>query len=83
MTNKPVAGNPAKNIKALSPSDSSDFSPRPRGIIVGTGNIVFVNDDDTTTTITNGQIATGVVLPLSPKRINATNTTATVLYGVY
>ncbi len=75
---------PASNIKALTTSDSVDFEPAPRGImIVGTGNIVFVNTDDTTTTIASSSLATGLVLPLSPKRINATGTTVTTIYGVY
>jgi hypothetical protein len=74
---------PAGNIKALTAHDSTNFSPVPRGIIVGAGSVVMVNEDDTTTTLADGVLATGVVLPLSPKRINSTGTTATVLYGVY
>ncbi len=74
---------PAQTIKALTPSDTVNFIPAPRGIVVGAGVIVFVNEDDTTTTVADGVLAVGVVLPISPKRINATSTTATVLYGVY
>ena len=73
----------ASNIKALTKSDTDNFDPRPRGIIVGTGVLVLVNDDDTTTTIATGVLAVGVVHNLSPKRINSTSTTATVMYGVY
>lgn len=81
---KQIAQSPAKNIKALTPSDTVDFSPRPRGIIIGVaGDIVFVNDDNTTTTVSDGELTSTIILPLSPKRINATNTTATKLYGVY
>lgn len=81
---RPIQSNPGVNIKALTPSDTVNFSPRPRGIIIGTaGDVVFVNDDDTTTTVLSSEIATGVVLPISPKRINLTNTTATKFYGVY
>lgn len=74
---------PAGIIKALTKSDSVNFSPTPRGIIVGAGTMVIVNDDDTTTSLADGVLATGVILPLSPKRINSTGTSATVLYGVY
>ena len=73
---------PGKSIEALTTSDSVNFLPRPRGIVVGSGVIVIVNDDDTTETLADGVLANGVVLPISPKRINATGTTATV-YGVY
>ena len=80
-----LKSNPAKNIKALAGvlSDTVDFVARPRGIIVtAAGAIVFVNDDDTTTTFPSGGLVAGIVHPISPKRINATNTTATI-YGVY
>lgn len=80
---RPTSSAPGKSIKALTPSDSTDFSPRPRGIVVGSGIIVFVNEDDTTETIADGTLTPGVVYPISPKRINSTGTTATILYGIY
>lgn len=73
---------PAKTLKALSTSNTVDFVDRPRGIIVTAGTIAFVNDDSSVTNIADGVLATGIVHPLCPKRINATGTTATI-YGVY
>lgn len=78
-----VNSSPGKNIAPLTPSDSVNFTPRPRGIIIGAGDIAIVNDDNTITIINNGELVIGVVHPIAPKRINSTNTTATVLYGVY
>jgi hypothetical protein len=78
------SSSPACNIKALSKSDSVNFDPRPRGIIIAVaGDVVFVNEDDSTTTVSSGELATGVVLPLSPKRINSTGSGAGTIYGVY
>lgn len=84
MSDKELSVAPGRNIKALTVSDTVDFAERPRGIIIGdTGDVVFVNDDNSTTTVSNGEIGLGIVHPISPKRINATNTTATKFYGVY
>ena len=74
---------PATSIKALAKSDTVNFNPQPRGLIVGTGDIVIVNEDDSTTTLVDGVLAVGIVHPISPKRINSTDTAATVLFGVY
>lgn len=80
---RPIDESSAKSIVQLSHSDTVDFTVRPRGIIVKTdGIIVFVNDDDTTTTIPANVLAVGMLYALSPKRINATTSTA-VVYGVY
>lgn len=80
---RPTSTSPAKSIVELTTSDTVNFTARPRGIIVKTdGVIVLVNEDNTTLTIPAGVLLTGVVHPISPKRINATATTA-VLYGVY
>ena len=82
MSDKPISMNPGKSMKLLSTSNSTNFSPRPRGIVVTTGTLVIVNEDDTTTALVDGVLATGVVHPISPKRINTTGTTATI-YGIY
>ncbi len=79
---KEVNFTPGRTIKALTPHDSTNFTDPPRGIIVTSGVVVIVNDDDSTTTLTDGILATGIVHPIAPKRINSTNTTATI-YGVY
>jgi hypothetical protein len=78
----PISSFPGRNVVQLTTSNSVNFAEQPRGIIVTAGAIVFVNEDDTTTSIADGVLATGVVIPIAPKRINATGTTATI-YGVY
>ena len=75
---KVTSSAPGKTIVALTPSDDTDFAERPRGIIVGSGVIVIVNEDDTTTQLADGVLDAGVVHPISPKRINATKTTSIV-----
>ena len=85
MTGRPIAINPVKNSKDIFSqiSDSVDFNPRPRGIIISAGAWVWVNEDDTTTTIADGELPAGQILECSPKRINATGTTLTTLKAVY
>lgn len=83
MSGTPVSSNPGKHIESYTPHDSNNFDPRPRALMVGAGSLVIVNEDDTTTTIAAGVLATGVFHPISPKRINATGTTATQIYGIY
>lgn len=74
---------PAANIKALTTSDTVALSPRPRGIMLATaGAVAFVNADDSVTTVATGVLLTGIVYPLTPVRINATGTDATLL-GIY
>lgn len=81
--NRPIDSSSAGSIVQLTNSDSANFATKPRGIIIKTdGIIVYVNDDDTTIQLAAGTLATGIVHPLSPKRINATTTTA-VVYGVF
>ena len=56
---------------ALTPHDSTDFSDAIRAIYVGgAGDIVIVNEDDTTATLVG--VLAGTLLPVAPKRINAT-----------
>lgn len=72
---------PGQKCVSLTPSDSTDFTVRPRAVYVGgAGDIVFVNDDDTTVTLVG--VLVGTLLPISPKRINSTSTTATNLVGI-
>lgn len=76
------------NVKLLTPDDSTDFVERPRAITVGgAGDLVFVNEDDTTTTLAFATSGTawflGAQYSLRPKRINATGTTATGIYGIW
>lgn len=72
---------PGVGAFAITPSDSVDFTKVPRAIYVGgTGNIVFVNLDNTTVTFT--AVPVGTIIPCVCRRINATLTTATALVGL-
>lgn len=72
-------GGIGERIFSLTPSDSVNFSTRPAILYVTVGGVIaFVNDDGS---VVNMTVAAGYH-PLSPQRINATNTTATGLIGV-
>ena len=70
--------------KPITKSDTVDieFGPPPYGIYVGGAGVValvFTNDE-----VQNITAIAGATLPFgSVKRVNATNTTATVLMGLY
>lgn len=66
----------------ISPSDTVDFDFYVRKIYVGgTGNLVLVNPDGTTTLFST--IPAGTQLDVCARRVNATSTTATTLVGYY
>lgn len=66
---------------AVTPSDTVSFTVRPRALYVGgAGNVTVVNDDGTTCLFSN--VPSGAILPISPKRVNATATTATLIVGL-
>lgn len=77
--------------RSITPSDTvaigettagDGLAKAPRAVYVGgAGNVVAVNDDGTTATFTG--VPAGTVLPIMPKRINATSTTATALVALY
>ena len=78
--------NSSTKLTAITPSDSAvdnwPAAERPRQVYVGgTGNIVVVNPDGTTATLT--AVPVGAVLNISPARINATGTTATNLVALF
>lgn len=67
---------------AITTSDATDFAVQTQAIFVGgAGNAVVVWEDGTTSTL-NGLLA-GHVYRLKLRRINATNTTATNIVGLY
>lgn len=74
---------PAIGGFTITPNDSTDLVQITRGILVGTsGDLnVVLSGDDNTTLLKN--VAAGVVLPLSAKRVYATSTTATDIVGLY
>lgn len=65
----------------ITPSDSVDFQERPDAIYVGAaGNVSIVNGDGSVATFIAPPV--GTVLPVSPRRVNATLTTASSLIGL-
>lgn len=72
----------ARRWAAVTPHDSTNFTELPKAIYVGgTGDIVAVGSDDATATFK--AIPVGTILPIRPKRINSTNTTATLMIALY
>lgn len=84
----PFAGNasgldsPGEGHYAITPHDSTDFAISFRSVYVGgAGNIVVVANNGTAVTYVG--VASGSIIPMRGKRVNATNTTATNLVGIY
>ena len=73
---------PSSEFAAISPSDSTYLTEIPKSLYVGTGgNLVAINAVGDAITFTN--VPSGSVLPIRPKRVNATSTTATGIVGIY
>lgn len=73
---------PAVSWTAVTTSDTVNMPAGCRSIYVGgAGNIVAVGWDNTVATFT--AVPAGTVLPIQAKRINATNTTATLMIAMY
>lgn len=73
---------PAKTWKAITPSDTTNLPAGCRGIYVGgAGNLALVGDDNTVTVFT--AVPVGVFMPCGARRVNVTNTTATLLVGLF
>lgn len=67
---------------AITPSDSDITFPRnawnPRGISIGAeGTLHVLTFDDSELTYASGELATGVIHPISVKRVYSTGTNAT------
>lgn len=72
---------PAAQWEAVTPSNSTNFTYFPRGIYVGvSGDVVAVDMDSNA--VTFKAVPAGAVLPIRPKRINSTGTTATDLVAI-
>lgn len=78
-----ITGNAYSGAAAITPSDSANFAAGAcRAIYVGgAGNVaaVMVNGDVVVFTAP----PVGTVLPIVAKRVNSTNTTATLLVALY
>jgi len=87
LDNFPGAGlgniDAARNAYAITPSDSVELPFIPRGVYVGgAGNIAVKLMDDADAVTLVGCVA-GSIIPIRPKSIMATNTTATNLVALY
>lgn len=67
---------------AIAKSDSVNFAEGPCDAIYigGAGIVVAVSENDNTTSFT---CVAGQVLPISAKRVNSTNTSATLMVALY
>jgi hypothetical protein len=73
---------PAFSWRSITPSDTVNLPAGCRGIYVGgAGNVVAVGDDNASVTFT--AIPVGTFMPIAARRINATNTTATLLIALF
>lgn len=72
----------ARRWVSVTPSDTVNLATGCRGLFVTVaGNVALVGNDDVAITFTG--IAAATVLPLGPKRVNSTNTTATGIIALY
>lgn len=74
-----IASFPRRHI-TLTPSDTVNFKQRMVVQCLGAGNVVAIDEDGTAITY---PVVVGDILPLMVMRVNATNTTATPLVGLY
>lgn len=79
----PQDTNPARRFVAVTLSNTVNFTEVPRAIYIGGtgGNLVAIGPDDLPVTFTG--LVAGTILPIQPKRINVTSTTATDLVALY
>lgn len=78
----PAWAGPAVGWVAVTPSDTVNLLGGCRGIYVGgAGNVALVGEDDTAVTFT--AVPVGTFMSCGPKRVNLTNTTATLLVALY
>ena len=72
---------PARRWAAVTPHDSTNLTELPKALYIGgAGNLVAVGEDDATATFA---VTAGQVLPIRPKRVNDTSTTATGIIALY
>jgi hypothetical protein len=73
---------PAVRWKAVTTSDTDNLPAGCRGLYVGgDGDIAVVGDDGTAVTFEG--VTAGTILPLCARRVNETNTTATLIVALY
>lgn len=73
---------PASNFVAVAPSDTVDLAQAPRALFVGTGgSLILRNAAGVSVTFKNVQ--SGALLPVQPRRVLATGTTAADIVAFY
>lgn len=73
----------SKSFAAITPHDTTELATIPKGIYVGgAGNVVVIGADDSTAVTFTG-VPAGSVLPVRPRIVKSTNTTATNLVALY
>lgn len=66
---------PADTFAAITPNDSVEVDPKPKSLFIGgAGNLAVTGSDDVEVTFA---VVAGQVLPIRPKLIKSTGTTAT------
>lgn len=74
---------PAENATAITPNDSTELSPVPRGIYVGTGGnlaLLLVRDSVAVTFV---NVPDGSIVPARALKVMSTNTTASDIVALY
>lgn len=65
----------------VTPSDANDLQPLPDAVFVGgAGDLSTMQQDGTVTVL--AAVAAGTTLPIQPKRVRATGTTATTIVAL-
>lgn len=76
---------PAQNSRqfvAVTKSDSTNLPGAPIGFYIGgAGDVALVGSDDVA--VTFSAVPAGTILPCGAKRVNSTNTTATLIVALY
>lgn len=77
---------PGASTAAVTPSDTADLATKdnqyPRALWVGgPGNVALVTPDGAVSTLEG--VAAGTLLPIQTRRVNSTNTTATLMVAIY
>lgn len=83
-TNGAVEAAPGSKLRAVTPSDSTNFADGLcRALYIGgSGNIAILAEDDTSA-VTLSNVGAGQIIPVRAKRVNFTNTTATLIVAIY
>ena len=75
---------PAVDAVAITPNDSTDLTRPPKAIYVGTGgNVALIPRGQGASVVTFANVQDGTILPVSTRRVNATDTTALNIVGLY